>query len=492
MRHFTLNRVFALYLIIFVLIVVGIVPRIAILPVAALLLCWAALAPLEDATLFFVRAIPLFIALPLTTTYDNLNLWRPFALILVFRALIDARHALWVQGVAAYRSPFRWMRAHPTASMVVGLFVLAAASLIGAFAPLAGAVRIVYFVNLLMAPVVLWLLIRQRRLSLERIGASIALSTGIAIVVGYLQLATTYVFDIYQFMRIWGEGIQLRQFGTQWSHIATHVGNTWLAYYGPQLSLRVFSLFTDSHTFPMFVILGLPALVVWVKTRSRWAMAWIPAALLIIILSGTRGIWAAAVPTALGAAVLAWHNRPFRQWTRYMALFFALFAVAWPIFISPQFLLGTGIDIRSRIRSIVDFGETSNAQRILIWKSTVGSIAHHPALGIGIGNFPVVLGQDIRFAKAGSTAHNVYLHVAAEIGIPAGLLFIALLANIALAAWRWLTTASGLTATYASGLLLACTWVFIYLLTDAALFDERAFLAFGIAAATILAHAAKS
>jgi O-antigen ligase len=489
-KHLTLNRIFALYVVFFAAVIAGILPREAVVYATAALMLWMALTPLEDATLFFVRSVPLFVAIPLTAAYDNLNMWRPLALLLLVRLLLQRQtwHELGIQWRTFRKSATSWLKQHPTFRRLTILLILAVLSLIGAKYPAVGIKRIIYFANLLMVPTVLWTLIRRGKLTALQVIKSLAIPTMLVIVVGYIQLASTYLIDIYQFMRLWGEQIQLRQFGEQWSSIAVTVGNTWLAYYGPQLSLRVFSLFTDSHTFPMYVLMGLPAIAAWAKGRSRWAYAWIPAALLIIILSGTRGIWAAAIPIALATTFLAWKQKPFRPWARYLGLFFLLFAVAWPIFISPQFLLGKGIDLRSRIKSIVDFGETSNAQRILIWKASLKSIAANPLLGVGIGNFPVVLDQNIQLARAGSTAHNVYLHVAAEMGIPAAVEFMILLGSIVFAAWRWFQKSSGQAMIYSAGALIFIPWVFIYLLTDAALFDERAFLMFSITAALILAH----
>ena len=102
-----------------------------------------------------------------------------------------------------------------------------------------------------------------------------------------------------------------------------------------------------------------------------------------------------------------------------MLVFFLLFAVAYPIFVSPQFLLSKGdwSLFGERIKSIIDFGETSNSQRIEIWKASLESIKNRPLLGVGIGNFPVVLNQNIFLARAGSSAHNIYLHIASEMGI---------------------------------------------------------------------------
>ena len=152
-----------------------------------------------------------------------------------------------------------------------------------------------------------------------------------------------------------------------------------------------------------------------------------------------------------------------------------MFAVAFPIFSSPQFLIGKSDDfLKQRVKSIIDFGETSNAQRIEIWKKTLVSIKENPLLGVGIGNYPVVLQQDVKLAKAGSSAHNLYLNVAAEMGILAGIIFIWFL---------WLvfkkTYATFIKSnfdTYFAATLLYVPWVLIYSLTDVAIFDERALL----------------
>jgi len=131
-------------------------------------------------------------------------------------------------------------------------------------------------------------------------------------------------------MRIWGEGIQCRQFGEQWCNIAVRLGNTWFAYYGEQLSLRVFSLFPDSHSFPQFVLLGIPAILAAFrreildpkpetlskfkiqnskfKTRISLTIT-LSLLFLIIILSGTRGIWAASIGVVLLVFVIIFYTK---------------------------------------------------------------------------------------------------------------------------------------------------------------------------------------
>ena len=211
-----------------------------------------------------------------------------------------------------------WCKAHPVAVQSFILLVLACLSLTGAQYAAVGAKRIIYFVNLSLVPVVVWSLLRQGRVTAEQVIRNLAIPTMVVVAVGFIQLASTYLFDVYQFMRVWGEQIQFRQFGWQWSEIAVRVGNTWLAYYGDQLSLRVFSLFPDSHSFPTFVLLGIPALLAvatgpiiriaastplkrLVRTYASMSILWVPAAFLAAILSGTRGIcaWCAAEASLL-------------------------------------------------------------------------------------------------------------------------------------------------------------------------------------------------
>lgn len=473
----------------FILLVGGVLPREFAWALAALMVGYAVLAPLDNGVVLFVASIPFFIALPITATFDNFNTWRIVSLVLAARYALE----LAVRRIAVatlrdlWRHPIAWIKAHSLAAKLILLFLLAVLSLIGAQHELAGMKRIIYFVNLSLVPFMVWALVKQGRLAVERIIKALAMPVLAVVAVGFLQLISTYLIDIYQFMRLWGERIQLVQFGAQWSQIATQVGNTWFAYYGQQLSLRVFSLFPDSHSFPTFVLLGLPALF---ALRMRRKSLWIGLTFLIVILSGTRGIWAAAVGVIALIPILSvlmrWQHIEsaqrfvFRKIAIWLGVFFLLFALAWPIFISPQFLVSKGDwgMFANRIKSVIDFGETSNAQRIAIWRASLVSIAKHPVFGVGIGNFPVVLGQDIILARAGSTAHNLYLHIAAEMGILAVVNVIVLMASAWWATWRWFARANGPALIYAAALLLYLPWVYLYVLTDPIVFDERVFLMF--------------
>ena len=445
-----LNHVFVAELVLFFLIIFGVVPRQFAFALAGILIVYSLLASTEDATVLFVRSIPLFIALPITQNFDNFNTWRIIAIIIFIKFLIFN---------------FKFSIKSKFSILLIILLAIAILSVFVAQDQIIAIKRIIYFINLSLVPIVIYYLPNR-----ERILRNLAVPAIIVTVFGFFQLILTYFVDIYQFMDIFGNGIQCRQFGMEWCRIVTFKGNTWFAYYGEQLSLRMFSLFTDSHTFPVFLLLSLPALY---ALKSRWKWLIISFIFLAIILSGTRGIWAASIPIAL-LAILFRKRVPARS----LIIFFALFFVAWPIFNSPQFLLAHG-DFRHRIKSVFDFDETSNKARIAIWKASIVSIRHHPFLGVGIGNFPVVLRENLELSKAGSSAHNLYLHVAAEMGIFA-------LAALIWFLWLVIHKLYALRFTLYDPYLLFLPWVLLYVLTDVALFDERAFLITATVIALIL------
>src|SRR3989338_9637922 len=80
-----LNKIFILELILFGLIITGILPRETAIFLAIGLAVYVAMAPIEDATIFFVRSIPLFIAIPIMAEYDNLNTWRILSIIIFLK-----------------------------------------------------------------------------------------------------------------------------------------------------------------------------------------------------------------------------------------------------------------------------------------------------------------------------------------------------------------------------------------------------------------------
>lgn len=513
-----LNPLFIFHLVFIGAVLVGYVPRELVIYETALLAIYFLLAPIEDGIIFFVRSIPLWIAIPITTNFDNFNQWRIFAILLFIRWLStrETWHYLGSGLILLYKKPSLFIREHSWTMLLKVLLFLSLISLWQAEDVVIGLKRIIFLINASLIAIVIAHPARPKAF-IQRLIKNITVPVIIVTLVGVIQVASTYFIDIYQFMRIWGEGIQMREFGTTWSYIAVHLGNTWFAYFGDQLSLRVFSLFPDSHSFPIFLLLGLPAFFAWtlikpiekaehfkamLSTRGKLAVLWIPLIFLMMILSGTRGIWAGGIAMIIWSlmvlgfmkyqAVRKENRNIFAYLASYLVIFFLLFAVAYPIFSSPQFLVSKGdsLLLRQRFKSIVDFGETSNSQRIDIWKKSLTSIERKPVLGVGIGNFPVVLGQKTLLSKAGSSAHNIYLQVGAEMGILALVIFLWLL--WAILKHIYITFARDndpIHRAYFGGLLITLPWILVYLMTDVAIFDERALLLCVVTLAVTASHA---
>ena len=500
-----LNSLFVFHLIFVALVLIGEIPRELVLYETGLLVLYFLFAPIEDGLIFFVRSIPLFIAIPLTINYDNLNQWRILVIILFLRWLLtrETWHYFGAWLLLFFRKPWIIIKEHPWATLLKVLVIISLLSLWHAPDRVEGLKRIIYFINAALVALVIVYPPRSKEFT-KRLIKNITVPIIIVALVGVVQVVSTYFMDIYQFMRFWGEGIQLREFGVMWSYIAVHVGNTWLAYFGDQLSLRVFSLFPDSHSFPIFLLLGLPAffalalikplakagqITKMMVTRGTLVTLWIPLIFLMMILSGTRGIWAGGVAMIFWAILILIYMRhtrtsreqinTFKYLSYYLIIFFLLFAVAYPIFSSPQFLVskGNAFLLQQRFKSIFDFGETSNSQRIEIWKKSLVSIGRNPITGVGIGNFPVVLDQNIKLTKAGSSAHNIYLQVASEMGIPAALVFLWFLWLVLKQIYkRFVESTEPTYRAYFGGLLITLPWILVYLMTDVAIFDERALL----------------
>ena len=83
-----------------------------------------------------------------------------------------------------------------------------------------------------------------------------------------------------------------------------------------------------------------------------------------------------------------------------------------------------------RAFSISDFSEISNKGRLQIWRETLISISERPFLGVGFGNFPTVLEENISTSKMGSSAHSTYLDIASEIGVFGLIIFLLILIEI--------------------------------------------------------------
>lgn len=490
-----IDLIYIALLLLIALVATGLLPRTIILYVTILLAIYFVFVSPEETSLFFIRSIPLFIAIPISTGFDSLNMWRILSIILFLKWL-------WKINIKEITQFSENKKVFFILSLLLALSVL---SVFQAQDPILAIKRIIYFLNAGLIGIVLYDLSSKVLNFKQNIIKNIAIPVILVTIIGFIQLASTYVLSIEQFFGFWGDIIERNLFGNAWADIALKA-NTWFSYFGDQISLRMFSIFPDSHSFPIFLILGIPAIMaislgkiaslkIGLKrmygVRGRLLIVFVPLAFLGVILSGTRGMWlAGGLSFVLFLAVsfaLNWYklnkNKAtiYRYVGSYILSFFLLFSIAYPIMASPQFQMykfGGGM-MGNRIKSIINLGETSNSRRIQIWKDSLKSIADHPFLGVGIHNFPIVVGEDLAKTKAGSSAHNLYLHIAAELGIPALILALYFLWLLIKNAYNNLVVEDDpFLSVYFAASVIFIPWNLMYSFTDIAIFDERALLFF--------------
>jgi len=496
-----LNIVFLLQLIVVGLIAIGVVEREASLALLAVVLFFLFFSSLEDSLMYTVRTIPFFVALPLTESFDSFNMWRIVVGVVFLKWFLSRNLKSWVYSF----NLGKYWRDHQFEFFAVIVLTLSVSSLLAASDLAAGLKRIIYFANIIVLYPVVKSVLTQERITLERFMKNISIGVLLVAAVGYLQLQSAFNWDFMKFMNFWALNVQNGFYGEAWSSIV-YQANTWFAYLGGGgLRLRIFSTFPDSHSMPLYLLMGLISFLPFVVSKisgkfnfiNLVLLLCIPLILFVLILSGTRGIWLGVVfPIFVLLGLFLWkkveHKQLLKTGVAVLLLFLLLIPVASYLYTISQFRpAGAGEEEEAflrRLRSSISLTETSNSARIEIWLSTLISFQKTPLLGVGIGNFPVVLNQDISLQKAGSSAHNLYLNVAAEIGFVGGVIFgLALLLLLGRAFQIFQKGKNDFVRMFGMFALLFLVWIFGYSLTDAALFDGRAFLLFVVTAAMVTA-----
>jgi O-antigen ligase len=77
--------------------------------------------------------------------------------------------------------------------------------------------------------------------------------------------------------------------------------------------------------------------------------------------------------------------------------------------------------------------QSTAMSRLVLWKTAIAQMVQHPITGIGIGVFAEHIGPQV-MGRVGLHAHNLFLNIGAETGIPGLLIFLSLLGQIILKA----------------------------------------------------------
>jgi O-antigen ligase len=186
----------------------------------------------------------------------------------------------------------------------------------------------------------------------------------------------------------------------------------------------------DANDFATFAVTAIPLALYFLHASRGWAGRALAAAavgtlVLAFVRSGSRGGFVAIVAVAV-FIVLRYSAIPVRR-------------RIWATSLIAVVLLATAggkyWDQMGTIISDTDYNRTNESGRLQIWERGLGYMASYPIFGVGPSNFPTAEGTlsplaDRQQRGAGvrwNAAHNSYVQVGAELGLPGLVLFVGLL-----------------------------------------------------------------
>jgi len=195
----------------------------------------------------------------------------------------------------------------------------------------------------------------------------------------------------------------------------------------PNLKLRVFSTLENPNLLAGFLVIIMSVAAGVGLTVRRVGLKLLLVALIVVLgvclaLTYSRGAWLSVL------AVVALFGITYDR------------RIFWLLALIPVILL-IGHDVfMDRLMSITNPTDTSSTLRLALWESTIAMIKDHPFFGIGWGAYWLVYPAYDFFVMDPGTkifhAHNMFLHMTAEIGIPGGLVFTGILVGHAWLAFK--------------------------------------------------------
>lgn len=470
---------------------------------------------LLPALFLFLASIPLFLAVPLPGV-PNFSSWRILILILIVKFIWRYRNNISIKWLN-WRNLFKKL----PPELLWGVGFIGFGFLFSLVVPgvhlFITVKKVIYLASAAMLGVIVGVLSR-RKLAAHKY---FVIALGSAVLLSDLGALGQYLFamiaPLHTFWQWWVSHVSLPYYGAKLASVLQE-SNTWFSYYSDSLpTLRLFSIFPDSHSFALFGVLGIALLVglawqVWVKRRLGALISigiWLFIHLVFIIMSGSRGIWlASTIPLLVSLVILGilYGNRQGLLRKILMPVKDSLISVMPFVLFLPLFLIAgilssltqdyavfksvgaeAGVDqakpiYLERFKSVADFQEVSNKGRLMIWRESLGAIIERGLFGgVGLGNFPLVLDFEPESSKIGVSAHNLYLEVMVEVGLLGLILFLGFFGALLWRGYIYFKNFTSFTVWekgFIIAFLLSILWLMVYGLFDVVLLNDRVLLLF--------------
>lgn len=184
----------------------------------------------------------------------------------------------------------------------------------------------------------------------------------------------------------------------------------------PDIKARVYSVFGNPNVLAEYLIMTIPLSIslMWYSKKIHKKIIFLGTSgilILALVLTLSRGGWIGFAVSALVFVILI---------EKRLLLSIIPISVA-GIFLLPQSIL-------NRILSIGNLADSSNSYRLTMWGITLDIIKDHPIAGVGFGHIPFKQTFETYIRTMPTYhAHNTYLEIAAELGIPGLIAFLFLL-----------------------------------------------------------------
>lgn len=236
--------------------------------------------------------------------------------------------------------------------------------------------------------------------------------------IGLIQFFSQFFLGIQPIFSFWTEYIAPYFYGANFGKLVVE-NPSWLVNIGGATYLRALSLFPDPHMFAFYLGLILPlifSLLIFsfnrkdfnegVFTKKSFLLIVFGVIFLALGLTFSRSGYIGIAASLLAVVVFSW--RQLRNFSKIIVLAAAASFLIMLIF--------TDNPVSSRIFSIADFTEGSNAGRIQIWQKAINIIDANLLTGLGLGNYSLEINPRADYRNS-IYAHNTYLDIAAEMGI---------------------------------------------------------------------------
>lgn len=260
--------------------------------------------------------------------------------------------------------------------------------------------------------------IKKRFVIVSLVGGATVLA-----IIAIIQFVAQFIFGIDPVYAFLAHNITPYFLGNSFSQsVLTYP--SWLVNAGGITYLRAIAIFPDPHMLSYYLGMLIPwSIALWATSRKYSRLFFFSTIFLTIadVYTFTRSGYLALIA---GAIVIL----PLVSKAIIMKIIIAIAVLTFLFIITPS------IPVAGRFTSSFDVNEGSNQGRISNWQQAISIIKNHP-FGVGIGMYSLAVDPTADYRKP-IYAHNLYLDIAAELGIITTIIFIVIIFTALYSFWN--------------------------------------------------------